>query len=547
MRQRTTTIVLIAIAVTLGSGAALADPTAATATKTTNVTNPETPPPPPPPEVPCRLFTIQKGAHSGFGFESPGFAGADLVIRDPHAWHAFWEHHNPYQPEPPMVDFRYNAVIASVQGIQPTGGGPNITVVGVEQDGPFARIVIVDDNRQGDLEIITNPFHIVTIPRACVHPRKTVVFQHVRPMPETSVIEGRVVTENPQGDLVPVPEAHVQIASPDGNIRATMAGGDGSFFFLGAEPGEYELRAANPGFEPFEMPLEVPPNTYQHVQVLLVRQPAEFGVIVGHVAAAHEGELRPLPGAELRLIREGEVVREAVTNDDGHYEMPEVEPGEYQLVATHPEFEPAEAPVFVEPGQVVERNFVLHPLPPQPGSFAGLVLGITDNGQHIPLGGALVRLFRENHVVAHAETNDDGHFFIEDVPPGEFIAVAVAPGWHPADMPVEIIPGELTEVVFHLEQGPPPPPEAGIFVGAVLGITPDGEVPLPRALVRIMGPDGLMFHTRTNQEGHFRIEHIPAGVYHAVAAAWGWIPAETEIEIIAGEPTEYIFHLEHHN
>ena len=410
-----------------------------------SVTTPESCNPPDPPP----LLTIAKGFESGWGHDRPGFMGADFIIRDPDAWAAFWRVHNP-ESDPPPVDFERRVVIATIQGPQSTGGGPNISIVDLRPEGPLTEVVIVDDERPGPLDVITNPFHIVSVRRDLLPGQRSATFLHARPIPETGVVTGRVFAIRPEGDPLPLPGAHVVLARPGTEPRHTLGGLDGSYFFVNVEPGEYILRAEHPDFEPREVPIVVEPDRLVGHNFFLPRIP--FGLIAGAVLGQPpEGEPFPLRGALVELFRGAERVDHRRTNEEGFFIFPRVAPGEYLVVASHEGFLPEEFLAVVEPDGHVEHVFVLQPAP-QPGAFLGRVVG-EQGPEWVPIPGALVRLINaEGQEVRRAITNRRGAFAMREVPPGSYLGRAEAEGWVPAETEVLIRPGEPTYHLFELQR-----------------------------------------------------------------------------------------------
>ncbi|MFQ5807687.1 MAG: carboxypeptidase-like regulatory domain-containing protein, partial [Phycisphaerae bacterium] len=292
MRRTVNLWAALCVTALAGTLAAVAQPQAL---HVAGVTVPAAEPHDPPP-----LLTVAKGDHSGWGHDNPRFSGADFVIRNPEAWVAFWAVHVGEDVPPPPVDFEHRVVIATVQGPQPTGGGPNISVVGLHPEGPFTAVVIVDDERPGPIEVVTNPFHIVAVGRELLPPMRSVSFHHVRPLPESGTVVGRVFAAPPEHDPVPLFAAHVMLVRPEHEPRHALSGMDGSYFFVNVEPGEYLLVAEHPGFEPLELPISVPPATLVAHDLFLVPQ---HGVIAGVVLGQPpQGEPFPLAEALVQLF-----------------------------------------------------------------------------------------------------------------------------------------------------------------------------------------------------------------------------------------------------
>jgi hypothetical protein len=314
------------------------------------------------------MVTIAKGDHSGFGFNNPDFSGADLIIRDPDAWRAFWAAHTEQPDPPPPVDFQRQAVIAVIQGRQSSGGGPNIAITDVRRAGPLTEIVVVDDERPGPPDIITNPFHIVSTCREMLPPGSSVVFQHLRPLPQSGTVIGRVFARRLEGDPVPLPGAHVVLAGQNSDPRHAMTGMDGSYFFVNVQPGQYKLRAEHPAFEPAEAAIHVPPDTLvAHDFFLTPLPPPPPGMVEGLVLGERPGdEPVPLNHALVQLFRGNLEVARRWTNEQGTFWFEEVPPGSYRLVASHQGFAPQEFLFELGSGEALHHVFILRPVPPGP-------------------------------------------------------------------------------------------------------------------------------------------------------------------------------------
>jgi hypothetical protein len=408
-----------------------------------------------PPAV-CEAIPLFKGDHSAWGRNLANFQGADLVVRTPQAWEAFWRKHTatitPAPPVPP-VDFTAFLVVATIQGPQTSGGGPNTAILGLQYDGGFVHIRVFDDRRPGPLDVITNPFHIVLVRRACLPPNASIVFEHVAPAPGTGVVIGHVLAQAPDANPRPLAGAHVCLRNPDDEslTRHTHTGLDGSFFFVDVPPRGYELAADAPGFAPLAVPLLVPPDALVGRDLLLTPLPPAAGAIVGHVTQPGPAGVLPLPGATLQLTRDDQILATALADPNGDYSFNPVAPGPYVLRAFKVGFIPQAVALLLAPGQILEQSFLLVPESTNPfGRFVGRVWGTSSAGTQIPLGGATVRLQGTSAVVREVITNNEGRFVMEQVPPGPYLAVAQKTGWSRQQATVTIVAGQTTEQVFVL-------------------------------------------------------------------------------------------------
>lgn len=120
---------------------------------------------------------LGQGSISGYRYGDSSFRGADLVLRTREEALAFWEAHTSNvepKPQPPAIDFDQEMVLVSLLGWQSTGGRPSIEIRGVEEASCHISVQVEDDPTPGQLDVITNPWSAVAVPRSL----KEVVFQH---------------------------------------------------------------------------------------------------------------------------------------------------------------------------------------------------------------------------------------------------------------------------------------------------------------------------------------------------------------------------------
>jgi len=113
------------------------------------------------------LVTIEQSQSGNYKFEEK----TNIIINDPETFENFWKdlHSNRSPlPELPEVDFSENTVIASMMGVQSSGGftieiseiseADDIIGVKIEETEPGPNCVTT--------AVLTSPFHIVKIPKA---------------------------------------------------------------------------------------------------------------------------------------------------------------------------------------------------------------------------------------------------------------------------------------------------------------------------------------------------------------------------------------------
>lgn len=192
--------------------------------------------------------------------------------------------------------------------------------------------------------------------------------------------------------------------------------------------------------------------------------------------------------------------------------------------------------------------FVLPAAAQQVGSVEGTVITADDD----PVGGAIVILRPNGHhgggnQMQRTVTDDAGSFEFERVIAGEYEISAMVRGAGMAQDEIEVIADEVTEVVLVIDVHGGGGGDEGF--GGVTGTVsdPDGE-PIAAAEVIIMhGMGGGMenprgncgrFITRTNDDGAFAFDEIPAGEWTLVVGKRGYLPFEEEIEVVEEEVLE---------
>lgn len=316
----------------------------------------------------CEFVTLQHGFHSGFGQQIPGFAGATFVIRDARSWQAFWTAHTQNDspsPPAPQIDFQRRTVVVAVQGPQTSGGGPNIEVLGLERTGNTCVVTIFDDERPGPLDVLTNPFHIVIIPRRCLPDSASVAFVRVHPEPATGVLLGRVLAQaSDTTESRPVPGALIALHDDTlSEARVTHAGMDGTYFFVNVAPGAHALHVQAAGFEPADLAVAVAPDAFVHRDVVLIPlPPPPTGGFSGLVRGLQtDGSSIPLANALVRVLDNDAVVAAARTNLRGFFAIPSIPVGSYVAVASQAGWQPADTPLEITADNVTEHVFLLAP------------------------------------------------------------------------------------------------------------------------------------------------------------------------------------------
>ncbi len=177
----------------------------------------------------------------------------------------------------------------------------------------------------------------------------------------TGAISGRVFDRITRQ---PIPGAVVVVLAPDGNRRRARTDRNGFYIIRGLAAGRYQVGAKARHYfaERYPEPVEVRTGEVsENINFLLQPKPRRGGII-GQVVDARTG--RPIPGV-LVVARGEEGEGFARTDGHGFYRIGGLNPGEYQVAASKPGYEPAVYPsmVPVHPGEATRGiDFRLRPV-----------------------------------------------------------------------------------------------------------------------------------------------------------------------------------------
>jgi hypothetical protein len=382
-----------------------------------------------------------------------------------------------------------------------------------------------------------------------------------------------------QSTGLPINDAHILVyTNPLGSpIADARSNHQGLYEICELEEGVYYVRAAAEGCEgewynnkynPEEAdPVEVVGGEItDHIDFALECVP-QNGCIEGRVTDQDTGE--PIHEAYVAVYTNphGDPVAHTYTGVHGYYELCELEPGIYYVMAHAWECEqewfenrtrPEDAdPVEVSAGMVTYGiNFTLDCEHPGTGCIIGRVF---DEETEEPIAEALVRIYLGDgeRPVARAYTGPEGWYEICNLDPGVYYASAHREGceteWYHnkssrehAD-PIEVHAGEIVDGInfFLLCRHP----DTGCITGRVTNA--EGH-PIHNAFVAVVRhPEGdPIRYTHTGENGFYEICQLPPGVYYAFAHAENcereWYdnksdPAEADpIEVHAGEVVDRI-------
>ncbi len=265
-------------------------------------------------------------------------------------------------------------------------------------------------------------------------------------------------------------------AGPRDGAMEVESDEEGLYKFSNVAPGQnYSMRVAADGYGSI-IKLGIPVLDGEDTERDFVLEVASL--IAGMVVAADTGE--PIPGVTVEAYSvnnvEARSATSATSTETGDFEIGDINPGPYQLVARHPRYK-AEARTRVDSGEM-DVSIALQPLPVVSGQVLDLSSGKAVNSFEVQLRQSIANSEGLSSAVpgTRARFQDTGGQFEILVPKaGEYMVEAIASGYAETNSePFQVQPAtNFSGVVVRMTRG-------GTIVGRVLG---DGGQPLQGAVI----------------------------------------------------------------
>jgi len=382
---------------------------------------------------------------------------------------------------------------------------------------------------------------------------------------------------------------------PFAPLMSTWTNEEGYYEFEGLPGGSYLVFALKPNYAPGAQMVELPPNEEQRMDFQL-QQPIEpeTCAVEGKVFAVLSGGSVPLAGASVTaypvlptLLDNGgdsEVLPPVATftNERGRYRLESLQPGAYQIRVEKEGYQAADQEVTLEAGETKEVDFRLGSAEIERIALYGVVETLSDeNGdgtsERVPVPGALIIAHPQFPYVMgdyslniyappSIRTDAEGRYELEILfgttyLPGEYRVTVQKEGFASQEVTLVLENGDIEEVSFLLE----PSANAGAAIYGVVETWADPntdsttsgwreKIPVEGASVFahptfvIYALDGTVvfpnFSTRTNEEGRYRIESLPAGQYLITVDAAGFLQARKTVTLWDGAERQVNFVLQ---
>jgi len=341
------------------------------------------------------------------------------------------------------------------------------------------------------------------------------------------VVDLTGIVRDPEGK--PVAGAAVRILEP----TATRSRGEerlltdaqGEVHFTA--PDDALIEARHPSYAPARARIDFTARVHRRVVLKLGERdggaPLAEETIAGRVIDARG---TAVAGGLVRAEFTGDLPRAAdlrpssmaVTDDEGHFLLEGLDPGQYEVMATSEGTAPARADAVI----AGTRDLVLRL--GKGGTIRGTV---RDRARGSPIASFTVVVSAkvgpiERQPYTHASTIDAaGHYEVKGIAPGAYAVTVVAQGYAPSEQSSLIIPDPPADVTldFNLSRG-------GRVSGTV--VSDGSNKPLEGARVSLEGLVGagapemsMVVATTTDAAGHFELAGLAAGLRSITAVAAG--------------------------
>lgn len=327
---------------------------------------------------------------------------------------------------------------------------------------------------------------------------------------------------------------------------------EGRYTISGLPPGNYTFRAMRPDLNPIQLDrVEITPQDLAKPQpfrtILRVLMDSSDRSTTGTLARQSFGNIQGTVTSAAAVASRGGVVVSlegtrfrTVTDDNGSYQIVNVEPGQYRLAFVAGAERPAPVPVTVEPG----RTTTVPPVQVGVGIADALQTSRTVFGRVDLLNAdgsrgadpTAVRVFLEG--TSYSISPDaSGAYSLRGVVPGSYIVSAAAEGYLPEKrFSVNLANVPAIEVNLTLLEDTTQEAEYGSIFGRVVLASRNGNIVAPGVQVALGGSSKI---ATTDASGNYQILLVDPGSYDMVVSMQGYKTATIPgVVIQPGNPQE---------
>jgi len=324
------------------------------------------------------------------------------------------------------------------------------------------------------------------------------------------------VTSSANGS--PIPGTEISVFNNLTLMGTAITDPNGNYAIPGLAPGSYAVVANAANFDISAVGAIVTANNTTIINFALTPL---TGKIAGTVT--NSASNTPIAGATIQVYNGLVLYATALTDPSGNYNIPNLLPDTYTVVAIASGFRIQAKTATVSSNQTTVVNFSLGS---NPGTISGKVTdAITTN----PIPDATVAVFQDATLIDFALTDANGNYTIPDLAPGNYIVVAIAHGYRAAFSAKTMVAGQATIANFALNQHP------GSIAGPVTSKC--RGTPIPGALIIVTNGPAIVGFGLTDPNGNYEIDDLAPGTYTVTAAKKNFVTSSSSATVTANITT----------
>ncbi|WP_394176431.1 carboxypeptidase regulatory-like domain-containing protein [Guptibacillus hwajinpoensis] len=343
-------------------------------------------------------------------------------------------------------------------------------------------------------------------------------------IPDPGSIVGQIIDTS--GD--PISGATVIIRTFDNQqVRTITTNEFGEFLVGGIAPGSYTVVATAPDFSTEFVGAIVTSNQNTVANIILE---SLVGNITGSIV---DGNGDPITGDNIGIklfSGSGSLLQTLVANSDGTFTIQALNPGQYKISATAPNYSANTISANVIAGTT--ENVTI-PLQLLPATISGVVTN-TATGEGIN-GAVLTFTTSEGIPIANSISGLNGEYIVENIPAGTVVVSASATNFGARALTTVVNPGEVKTVNIAMDES------LGFLTGYLTNVDTGEAI---SGAITIIDENGEQIATLTsNDSGLFLTDGLNPGNYQAVAASEGFTSRTASFSILPNETSVLSFAL----
>jgi len=353
-------------------------------------------------------------------------------------------------------------------------------------------------------------------------------------------ISGTVINDengDSRGDDEPgIPGVDVKLLDQDGNeLDSTTTDDNGDYIFDGLLLDEYRVMENNPqGYEstsPDMIDVDLSDGEdEENVDFLDTKPGASLaGNVIWDVDANGEDDDEPrLEGVRITLMSGGDIVGEATTDENGHYEFLHLEPGIYTVTEEDLEGFASTADVdgnndnsieeILDEGEdAVLRDFLDTKLVDVRGSVKDDRNANGNDDDEPGLEGVTVTIRGNDGFEQSTTTDENGDYAFEDLMPDTYVVEEDNPEGYDSTsddlVRVDTTDGEDSDGIDFLDARPRASLDGNVIHDVDADTIDEGEPRLDGVVIKLLSDGEVVGETTTDRSGYYRFDNLESGTY----------------------------------